>query len=76
MDFKSVEDAFEEAVIQGVFPGAVLLVGRGDEIVYEQAFGSSRFGLACALAWLLLTAVMLLTGAQFLLKRRWVTYND
>ena len=40
MDFKSVEDAFEEAVIQGVFPGAVLLVGRGDEIVYEQAFGS------------------------------------
>ena len=40
MDFKSVEDAFEEAVIQGVFPGAVLLVGRGDEIVYEHAFGS------------------------------------
>lgn len=40
MDFKSVEDAFEEAVIGGVFPGAVLLVGRGDEIVYEHAFGS------------------------------------
>ena len=40
MDFKSVEDAFEEALRQGVFPGAVLLVGRGDEIVYEHAFGS------------------------------------
>ena len=40
MDFKSVDKAFEEAVIKGVFPGAVLLVGRGDEIVYEQAFGS------------------------------------
>ena len=40
MDFKSVDNAFEEAVIQGVFPGAVLLVGKGDEIVYEHAFGS------------------------------------
>ena len=40
MDFKPVEDACEEAVIQGVFPGAVVLVGRGDEIVYEHAFGS------------------------------------
>lgn len=40
MDFKTVENAFKEALIQGVFPGAVLLVGRGDEVVYEQAFGS------------------------------------
>ena len=40
VDFKRVENAFKEAVIQGVFPGAVLLVGRGDEIVYEHAFGS------------------------------------
>ena len=40
MNFRSVENAFEEAVIQGVFPGAVLLVGRGDEVVYEKAFGS------------------------------------
>jgi serine-type D-Ala-D-Ala carboxypeptidase len=40
VDFKSVDKAFEDAVIQGVFPGAVLLVGRGDEIVYEHAFGS------------------------------------
>jgi serine-type D-Ala-D-Ala carboxypeptidase len=40
VDFKSVDKAFEDAVIQGVFPGAVLLVGKGDEIVYEHAFGS------------------------------------
>jgi len=40
VDFKSVDNAFEEAVIQGVFPGAVLLVGKGDEIVHEHAFGS------------------------------------
>jgi len=40
VDFKPVEDVCKQAVVQGVFPGAVLLVGRGEEIVYEQAFGS------------------------------------
>jgi serine-type D-Ala-D-Ala carboxypeptidase len=40
VDFRAVEGAFEEAVAQGVFPGAVVLVGREDEILYEQAFGS------------------------------------
>lgn len=40
MDFLPVEKAVLEAVDQGVFPGAVLLVGREDEIVYQQAFGS------------------------------------
>jgi CubicO group peptidase (beta-lactamase class C family) len=39
VDFQSVEDAFDDAVTQGVFPGAVVLVGRGDEVVYEHAFG-------------------------------------
>lgn len=39
MDFHRVSDALEEAVAQGVFPGAVLLVGKENEIVYEQAFG-------------------------------------
>jgi CubicO group peptidase (beta-lactamase class C family) len=39
VDFHSVERAFEEAVAQGVFPGAVLLVGREEEIIYERAFG-------------------------------------
>jgi serine-type D-Ala-D-Ala carboxypeptidase len=40
MDFVPVEQAFQEAVAQGVFPGAVVLIGRGEEIVYERAFGS------------------------------------
>jgi CubicO group peptidase (beta-lactamase class C family) len=39
MDFFSVEQAFEEAIAQGVFPGAVVLVGREESILYERAFG-------------------------------------
>lgn len=39
MDFHSVENAFHEAVAQGVFPGAVVLVGQNGEIVFEQAYG-------------------------------------
>ena len=40
MDFHPVESAFQEAVVQGVFPGAVVLVSKDGEIVFEQAFGS------------------------------------
>ncbi|HUK40137.1 MAG TPA: serine hydrolase domain-containing protein [Candidatus Acidoferrales bacterium] len=39
MDFQSVESAFQEAVAQGIFPGAVVLVGKDEEVVYEQAIG-------------------------------------
>jgi CubicO group peptidase (beta-lactamase class C family) len=39
LDFAAVENATEEAVKQGVFPGAVLLVGRGEDVLYERAFG-------------------------------------
>jgi CubicO group peptidase (beta-lactamase class C family) len=39
MDFHAVEHATEEAVKQGVFPGAVILVGRGEEVIYQAAFG-------------------------------------
>jgi CubicO group peptidase (beta-lactamase class C family) len=39
MIFRPVEDAFQEAVAQGVFPGAVVLVSKGGEIVFERAFG-------------------------------------
>jgi CubicO group peptidase (beta-lactamase class C family) len=39
MVFQPVEDAFKEAVGAGVFPGAVLVVGKGAEIVFEGAFG-------------------------------------
>ena len=40
MDFRAVENAFQEAVTQGVFPGAALLVGKDQSVVYEQAFGN------------------------------------
>lgn len=40
MDFHSVEKSFQDAVADGVFPGAVVLVGKDDGVVYEQAFGS------------------------------------
>jgi CubicO group peptidase (beta-lactamase class C family) len=39
MMFHAVEEAFREAVAQGFFPGAVLLVSKGDEVVFERAFG-------------------------------------
>ena len=38
-DFGGVEECFERAIAEGVFPGAVLLVGKQDAIVYERAFG-------------------------------------
>lgn len=39
MDFQPVENAFNEAVAQGVFPGAVVLVCKDEQIVFEKAFG-------------------------------------
>ena len=39
MDFHSVENAFQQAVAEGVFPGAVVLVSKDESLVYEQAFG-------------------------------------
>lgn len=39
MNFAAVETAFQRAVDDGVFPGAVVLIGREGEIAYERAFG-------------------------------------
>jgi len=39
MDFHSVESAFQQAIAQGVFPGAVVLVSKDEDVVYEEAFG-------------------------------------
>lgn len=39
MKFHAVEGAFQDAVAQGVFPGAVVLVSKDRDIVYERAFG-------------------------------------
>jgi len=40
MDFHAVEQSFETAIAEGVFPGAVLLIGKENAIVYERAFGN------------------------------------
>jgi CubicO group peptidase (beta-lactamase class C family) len=40
VDFQEVDNACNEAVGQGVFPGAVLLASRNEEVVYHRAFGS------------------------------------
>ncbi len=40
MNFQSVEKSFQDAVAEGVFPGAVVLVAKDERIVYEQAFGN------------------------------------
>src|SRR5215470_14567003 len=40
VDFHSVDGAFQEAVAQGVFPGAVALVSKDEQVIYEKAFGS------------------------------------
>jgi CubicO group peptidase (beta-lactamase class C family) len=39
MGFQEIEGLFEDAVTRGIFPGAVLLAARGDEVVLERAFG-------------------------------------
>ena len=39
MGFAAVEDALDEAVRRGVFPGAVLVVTRDGEFLFERAFG-------------------------------------
>jgi len=40
MNFQEVERTFEQAVADGVFPGAVVLVSKEGSIAYERAFGS------------------------------------
>lgn len=44
--------------------------------IYQQAFESGRFGLACALAWILLLVILVLTLIQFYFKKKWVYYNE
>jgi CubicO group peptidase (beta-lactamase class C family) len=39
MNFEAVENAFQRAVDDGVFPGAAVLVSREETVVYERAFG-------------------------------------
>ncbi|PYM12989.1 MAG: serine hydrolase [Candidatus Rokuibacteriota bacterium] len=38
-DFSAVDEAARDAVTSGEVPGAVILVGRGDDVLYSRAFG-------------------------------------
>ena len=40
--------------------------------LYQKAFSYFHMGLASAMAWLLFLAILILTGANFWLARRWV----
>jgi CubicO group peptidase (beta-lactamase class C family) len=39
-DFSAVDDAVQAATASGDIPGAVVLIGQGDEVLYHRAFGS------------------------------------
>jgi uncharacterized protein YbbC (DUF1343 family)/CubicO group peptidase (beta-lactamase class C family) len=41
-DFSGVDEAANDAVASGEIPGAVVLVGRGDEILLHRAYGARR----------------------------------
>jgi CubicO group peptidase (beta-lactamase class C family) len=49
MDFHSVESGFQDAVAQGVFPGAVVLVSKDGGIVFERPSEAARSFLKNAL---------------------------
>ncbi|PYO08848.1 MAG: serine hydrolase [Candidatus Rokuibacteriota bacterium] len=42
LDFSGINDAANEAVASGEIPGAVVMVGRGDDILLHRAYGSRR----------------------------------
>ncbi|MFC7619226.1 carbohydrate ABC transporter permease [Microlunatus sp. GCM10028923] len=44
--------------------------------LYQRGFASFDMGYASAMAWLLLVAIALVTGLNFLLSRFWVFYSD
>lgn len=44
--------------------------------IYENAFQYGRFGLACALAWILMVAILMMTFVQFYLKKRWAPDDE
>jgi len=42
IDFSGIDEAANEAVASGEIPGVVVLVGRGDDILLQRAYGSRR----------------------------------
>jgi len=44
--------------------------------IFYHAFLNDRFGLACALAWVLFVMILVLTSVQFWVGRKWVHYES
>ncbi|MGN6698806.1 MAG: sugar ABC transporter permease, partial [Thermomicrobiales bacterium] len=44
--------------------------------LYQRAFQHLELGYACALAWILFAIVMVITGFQLWLAKRWVYYES
>jgi multiple sugar transport system permease protein len=44
--------------------------------IFNNAFLRDRFGLACALAWVLFVIILMLTAMQFYGGRKWVHYES
>ena len=42
LDFSGIDEAAQEAVASGEIPGVVVLIGRGDAILLQRAYGSRR----------------------------------
>ena len=42
LDFSGINEAANEAVASGEIPGAVVMIGRGDDILLHRAYGSRR----------------------------------
>src|SRR3989449_10569423 len=42
-DFSGIDEGATDAVASGEIPGVVVLVGRGDDILFQGAYGSRRF---------------------------------
>ena len=42
VDFSGIDEAAKEAVASGEIPGVVVLIGRGDAILLQRAYGSRR----------------------------------
>jgi multiple sugar transport system permease protein len=71
--FQSFTQAFVVSGGQGGPADATLLYTL---YLYQRGFGSFEMGYAAAMAWFLLAVIAGLTGANFLLARKWVFYND
>ena len=42
LDFSGINEAANEGVASGEIPGAVIMIGRGDDILIHRAYGSRR----------------------------------